>query len=154
MPGKVGIVIDVDDQGEVVLQKFEGDAIDSFQRVGRGAKGMGDRVKKESKKAGRAIDHLSDKGSSALMRLSGALSKVGKIAKTGTAIGLAAAGAAGGLAAKSFISAADTAESYRIRLNALLGSVKEGKCLENAALQICLGSKQGFSIPPKKQRRC
>ena len=43
MPGQIGLVIDVDDQGQAVIQRFEGDTTDAFERVGKSAKGMGDK---------------------------------------------------------------------------------------------------------------
>lgn len=56
-------------------------------------------------------------------------SKLNGIATGMTGLKALLAGVGGGLLARSFIQAADTAEQYRVRLNVLLGSQKEGNRL-------------------------
>ena len=75
---------------------------------------FGDNTEKAGKKAGGSFD--------------GARKKVNKFGRAVT-IAAAAVVAAGTAMARSFISAASESEQYRVRLNALLGSVREGSRL-------------------------
>ena len=75
---------------------------------------FGDKTEKAGKKAGGSFD--------------GARKKVNKFGRAVT-IAAAAVVAAGTAMARSFIGAASESEQYRIRLNALLGSVREGSRL-------------------------
>ena len=83
-----------------------------------------DDVNKSGKRAGKGLDEAGK-----------AAAKAGKSAGLLVAKFLALATAVGGVLAFSFLKAANTAEQYQVRLNALLGSQEEGNRLFREAAQ-------------------
>jgi phage tail tape-measure protein len=76
------------------------------------------------------IIRLKDKASRGIKTMARGLGavrgRISKLTKSFTGLKAAIAGVGAGLLARSFVQAADTAEQYRVRLNVLLGSTKEG----------------------------